>query len=272
MSNKKNITTKTTIENLAVELKKKFAAQNVKFEEQSQKLTEQAQQITAHGEQITAHGEQLTQHGEQIAKAFKSGKVEGNTVNFYTAADQSGEAAFSVDFPTEMFLDQTKTTFVPSFTWSEETYPGSENPSMEKKPVLVLAVKGSDDTCTYSFLNMAKLVDTYAAKNEGKDASTAVTVEGYEIEVKVNISSEAGNALVLKEDGLYVASPKVDGATAGNFAALDAEGNVTDSGKKPSDYIEKVVDEDGQEDVVIHASDIVDYTTEEIAALLADDE
>lgn len=258
MSNKKNITTKTTIENLAVELKKKFAAQNVKFEEQSQKLTEQAQQITA--------------HGEQIAKAFKSGKVEGNTVNFYTAADQSGEAAFSVDFPTEMFLDQTKTTFVPSFVWSEETYPGSENPGMEKKPVLVLAVKGSDDTCTYSFLNMAKLVDTYAAKTEGKDASTTVTVEGYEIEVKVNISGEAGNALVLKSDGLYVASPKVDGATAGNFAALDAEGNVTDSGKKPSDYIEKVVDEDGQEDVVIHASDIVDYTTEEIAALLADDE
>lgn len=33
---------------------------------------------------------------------------------------------------------------------------------------------------------------------------------------------------------------KVSGATAGNFAALDANGNLTDSGKKASDFIEDI--------------------------------
>lgn len=34
---------------------------------------------------------------------------------------------------------------------------------------------------------------------------------------------------------------KVTGAAAGNFAGLDAEGNITDSGKKPTDYIYLIV-------------------------------
>ena len=55
---------------------------------------------------------------------------------------------------------------------------------------MVLAVKGNGDTVAYSFLNMAKLVDTYTAKAEGKDATTTVTVEGYEIDVKVNVSED----------------------------------------------------------------------------------
>ena len=107
---------------------------------------------------------------------------------------------------------------------------------------MVLAVKGENpDNCTYSFLNMAALVDTYAAKTTGKDASTTVTIAGYEVDVKVNVSAAAGNALILKDDGLYVPTPeevdisgkadKVTGATTGNFAALDGEGNLTDSGK-----------------------------------------
>ena len=41
--------------------------------------------------------------------AIKSLGVDGNTVNFYTSTDKSGTAAFSVDFPSELFLDQTKT-------------------------------------------------------------------------------------------------------------------------------------------------------------------
>ena len=77
---------------------------------------------------------------------------------------------------------------------------------------------------------MAALVDTYKAKAVGKDASTTVTIAGYEVDVKVNVSAAAGNALTLKDDGLYVPTPeevdisgkadKVTGATTGNFAAL----------------------------------------------------
>lgn len=232
----KNITTKTTIQNLAAELKKKFAAAE-----------------------------------SGIAAAFKSGKVEGNTVSFYTSADKSGTPVFTMDFPVDMVLDQAKTAFVDKFTFSAETYPGATDPNLDNKPVMVLAVKGDGDAVSYSFLNMAKLVDTYKAKTDGKDASTTVTIEGYEVEVKVNISAAEGNILQLKDDGLFVPSTaiKVEGAVEGNFTAFGANGSLTDSGKKPGDFVEKVMI-DGVEDPVVHAGDISDYTAEEIAALLAD--
>ena len=113
---------------------------------------------------------------------------------------------------------------------------------------MVLAVKGENpDSVAYSFLNMAALVDTYKAKETGKDASTTIEIAGYEVEVKVNISKEDGNVLVLKGDGLYVPTPektdisgkadKVKSATSGNFAGLDENGNLTDSGKKADDFV-----------------------------------
>ena len=183
-----------------------------------------------------------------VSKAIKSLGVSGNTVSFYTSADKSGDAAFTFDFPKELFLDQVKTTFVPKFAFSAETYPDATDPKLAGKPVMVLAVKGQNpDSCTYSFLDMSALVDTYKAKATGKDASTTVTIAGYEVDVKVNVSAAAGNALVLKDDGLYVPTPeevdisgkadKATGATTGNFAALDGEGNLTDSGKKPADFV-----------------------------------
>lgn len=183
-----------------------------------------------------------------VSKAIKSLGVSGNTVSFYTSADKSGTAAFTFDFPKELFLDQAKTTFVQKFAFSTETYPGATDPKLDGKPVMVLAVKGENpDSCTYSFLSMAALVDTYKAKAVGKDASTTVTIAGYEVDVKVNVSAAAGNALTLKDDGLYVPTPeevdisgkadKVTGATTGNLAALDGEGNLTDSGKKPADFV-----------------------------------
>ena len=66
--------------------------------------------------------------------------------------------------PKEQFLDLTKTEFVQSFTWAGEEYPGSTDPSLEGKPVLVLALKNSNNnTVAYSFLNMYELADTYTA-------------------------------------------------------------------------------------------------------------
>ena len=48
----------------------------------------------------------LKKASDSAAAAFKSGKVDGNTVSLYTSEDKSGTAAFTFDFPTEMFLDQ----------------------------------------------------------------------------------------------------------------------------------------------------------------------
>lgn len=176
--------------------------------------------------------------------AFKSGKVEGNKVKLFTSTDKTGVAAFEFDFPVEMVLDQAKTAFVPQFTWSLETYPGSEDPGLNGKPVMVLAVKGSDGSVAYSFMGMAALVDTYKAKVSGKDASTTVTIAGYEVDVKVNISKELNNVLEVRADGLYVPKTDISGkadkvqpAVDGNFAGLDASGNLTDSGKKAADFV-----------------------------------
>lgn len=145
---------------------------------------------------------ELDEVKQETESAIKSGKVDGNTVSLYTTADSTGTAAFTFDIPEELFLDQTKTAFVGNFAWSETTYPGSTDPELNGKPVMVLAVKGEGGSTNYSFLDMAKLVDTYTAKTDGKDASTTVEISGYEIDVKVNISAEEGNQLQLKPDGL----------------------------------------------------------------------
>lgn len=231
MSSKK-ITTKTTIENLAAELKKRF----------------------------TATDTSLKAAQAQIALAFKSGKVDGNTVAFYTSSDKTGDPVFTLDFPTEMFLDQTRTTFVPSFSFADGSYTGATDPKLDGKPVMVLAVKGEGKTAsvTYSFLDMAALVDTYKAKTADKDKSTTVTVSGYEIDVKVNISSDANNALTRGSDGgLFVPETeiKVDDATKDNLVSFGEDGGFKDSGIAGG----KVITED----------DIDDYSAEEIAALLA---
>lgn len=111
------------------------------------------------------------------AAAIKSGDYANNTVKLYTTADKSGDPAVTFNLPEEMFLDQAKTVFEPNFNWLPSTYPGSEDPHLDGKPVLVLAVKGDEDT-SYSFVSLEVL----GAK----------------------VSEEEGNALVMKDDGFYV--------------------------------------------------------------------
>ena len=95
--------------------------------------------------------------------ALKSMTVSGNTVNFYTSSDTTGTAAFTFDFPEEIFLDQAGTVLVENFAWSAATYPNSTNPNLDGKTVLVLAVKGDKEvnpTTKFSFVNLEKLIDT----------------------------------------------------------------------------------------------------------------
>ena len=165
----------------------------------------------------------------KIGTAFKSLSVSGNTVSFFTSTDASGTAAATFDFPEEIFLDQLQTQFVPNFAFSAATYPGATNPNLDGKPVFVLAVKGDKETnptLTYSFVNVEYLVDTYTA------ADNSININGYSVNVK--ISAAANNAITLQNDGLHVdisgKADKVTGATAGNLAGLDANGNLTDSG------------------------------------------
>ena len=140
------------------------------------------------------------------------------------------ETAIS-DLPTEMFLDQTKTAFVPNFAFSQAEYPGATDPNLDGKPVMVLAVKGIDhnnndaETTTYSFLDMETLVDTYHPALG--DSAKVLTINGYTI--TFNVSASAGNILTVNNDGLY-ATTRVTGAVNGNVTSFDANGAPEDSG------------------------------------------
>ena len=92
------------------------------------------------------------------AKAIKSADYSNNTLSFYTTVDKSGDAVATLNLPEEQFLDQTKTVFVNNFVWSDSTYPNSTDPSLDGKPVLVLAVKGDTDVA-YSFVSLESLID-----------------------------------------------------------------------------------------------------------------
>ena len=172
------------------------------------------------------------------ADAIKYVSVSGNTVSFWKDAAHSGAADFTVDFPSELFLDQTRTTFVQNFAFNATTYPGATNPSLDGKPVMVLAVKGTtdvangtaNDTVSYSFLDVSALVDVYTIASG--DSSKVLSIANNAI--TVHISSAANNAITVQSDGLHVnisgKADKVANATAGHVATLDANGNITDSG------------------------------------------
>ena len=170
-----------------------------------------------------------TRVNSELGATFRSASVSGNTVSFFNSKDGTGTAAFTFDFPEEMFLSQTGTELVDNFTFSAATYPGATDPNLDGKTVLVLAVRGNalTPTTNYSFVSLERLINVYTA------GDTTIDINGYNVSVKR--SAATGNLIEIKNDGLYVGSDdakadKVANATAGNIATLDADGNLTDSG------------------------------------------
>ena len=190
--------------------------------------------------------------------------TENNVLKFYRDYDAENgvtgvEPAFTIDFPSEIFLDGLNTTFEPNFTWSNVTYPGSTDPNYNGKPVLVLAIKTQPAnnvaaTTIYHFISLNSLVDIYTIA--AGDSSKILSIAGYT--VTVNISSAANNAITVQNDGLHVdISGKTDKVTRNpipfnpydeneeaqdyadfntdysmesNIALLTASGNLKDSG------------------------------------------
>lgn len=171
----------------------------------------------------------LTRVNNEIGESFRSASVSGNTVSFFNSKNGTGTAAFTFDFPEEIYLSETGTQIVDNFAWSAATYPGSTNPNLDGKTVLILAVRGnkaSNATAKFSFVDMAKVIEVITA------GDNSITINGYAVSVKV--SAVTGNLLEVKADGVFVGSDtlkadKVTGATAGNIATLDANGNLVDS-------------------------------------------
>lgn len=153
--------------------------------------------------------------------AFKAVSFVDNTLKFFTSTDtDTAQAAVSIDIPAEQFLDAASTSFVPNFIFSAILYEGATNPNLDGKPVFVLALKTKNNDgilfdVSYKFLDLSSLLDSYISSD------TSVVISDYKI--KVNVSSDTGNFLRLKSNGLYV-DGTTDTATtlsAGLMSAAD---------------------------------------------------
>lgn len=76
--------------------------------------------------------------------------------------------------PADQFLDLNNTTFVNPFTWSSSQYPGSTDPNLDGKPVLVLALTDGTNVA-YSFLNMEDLVGGYTGASPINISGTTIS-------------------------------------------------------------------------------------------------
>ena len=194
---------------------------------------------------------------------IKSVVFKDNSILFFNKPNATADDAadFTVNLPAEYFLDQAKTVFVPNFAWSAETYPASTDPTLDGQPVLVLAVKGSDNTVTYSFISMLSLVNIYKASTDTSTVTLTINDDTNTISAVVNISADEGNALKVGTDGgLYASATditsKADKLTADTLVDQilvdDGSGNLKASGIT----IQNIVD------------NMVPYTTEEVQGIL----
>ena len=180
--------------------------------------------------------------------ALKTTLFKNNTLTFYKKPNATVDdtADFTINLPEEQFLDQTKTTFVNEFVWSEELYPNSTNPNLDTEPVLVLAVKGDTDV-VYSFISMNKLVKIYKASTVASTVTLTIDDATNTISGEVNISADEGNLLEVGTDGgLYAKATditvKADKLTdtdikENQILLDDGAGNIKASGKDISEYI-----------------------------------
>ena len=133
-------------------------------------------------------------------KNIKSVEFVLNTLNFYTSADKSGEPIARLALPEEKFLDVSKTELVEDFLWSDEKYPNSEDPDLDGKTVLVLAVNMGSEV-SFSFISL----DYVITRLDGEDSDSAkVDIADNAIKIDVKISKAPDNKIVVKSDGLYV--------------------------------------------------------------------
>ena len=155
---------------------------------------------------------------------IKSVKVVSNALEFYSCVKADITATTvpvdSVDIPEEIYLSQTGTDIVQNFNWTAATYPGSTDPSLNGKTVLVLAVRGDDPTnptVKYSFVNMSSLIDDYIPKDT---LASAGNLASWQSDGTITDSSISSDSVLTT----------ITGSVADNVMIFDANGKVADSG------------------------------------------
>ena len=194
----------------------------------------------------------------ELGATIRTVLVNGNTINFYNEknAASTDTAAFSVDFPAELFLDQAATTLVQNFAWSAAAYPDSVNPNLDGKQVLVLGVKTQpatgSATISYSFVDLTSLIEVVEIASGDSAKVLSLTENGKTRTIGFNISATAGNMLTVNNDGLY-ATLRVSGAVQDNVVVFDANGAPADSGIASADVLTKLASATADHIVTLNA-------------------
>ena len=117
--------------------------------------------------------------------------------------------------PSEQFLDLTNTIYVDSFSWSDAKYPGSTNPNLDGKPVLVLALKDNDGNVQYGFVSLNDLVDVYTGDE------TYIDITGGKV------SHKDSGATAGSYGDSSAKLPAFGGTFKVPYVTVDAKGHVT---------------------------------------------
>lgn len=165
--------------------------------------------LGSNGVRTSADGDSIFIYGPTIdssMSASSANAVQNKVVKAYVDNKIAG-------LPGEQFLDLTKTKYVDFFAWSSSAYPGSTDPGLDGKPVLVLALKSGSST-TYSFISLHDLVDTYTG-------ASPISVSGGTIS-HANSGAAAGSY-----GNSANQTPAFGGAFNVPHITVDARGHVT---------------------------------------------
>lgn len=151
--------------------------------------------------------------GEAVVTPLK-GLFDGATYN-----GASGVLSFTTNGGTPVTVTLPVEQFLSAAAYNEETH------------ILTLTLNND----TEFDVNLADLVDTYEG---GSTTSVVVNIAGGVVTATVKVSSETGNQISVKSDGLFVPATDITGkmdktaGTAGTLLTGDAAGNAVRTDKK----------------------------------------
>lgn len=204
--------------------------------------------VTADDDSLVTSAAVATYVSEQIANITGSGTVltgaewdpenkvltfaKGDGNNVTITLDGLGvDLSFDTDSSTLKLVDASGSTIGTGVQLDLERFVKSGEYDEENKKIILYFDDNKTDMVE---IPVDDLVDTYTAENSD---TLNLEVVANVIKGAVNISAEEDNALVAKEDGLYVATPDLSGkadkdadAVPGNIAVFDEDGNPVDSG------------------------------------------
>lgn len=131
---------------------------------------------------------------------------------------------------------------IPQGTWLDDI------PSITPGKTLwiKLVITWNDNTTSTLYVPARQGID-------GSGAIVSITMNGSIVNIDSSGNADLGTVLTQHQD-ISGKADKVSGATDGNFAALDSNGNLTDSGHKHSDYLTSHQDITGKMDKVTGAT------------------